>query len=184
MSFGISFGQFRMGQGGSSASVTQDIILHGLLTNWAARNNREFVDWSGSLNPLEQNNSALPILTSGLVIKKVAVKYLFIRPALVSTNFIFRYDIGKLTNNANPVEVANYENYTDGQGVIVQSFDGTLGGSPTDGTNFFIESADLNIPITNGDILAMTGVRVAGTNEGTDNEEVMVSILIQKTLTP
>lgn len=175
-SFQAKFNTFGS-SGGGSTSVTQDIILHGLLTNWASRNFREFVDWSGSLNPLEQNNSALPILTTGLVIKKVAVKYLFIQPASVSDNFTFRYDIGKLTNNSNPVETSNYENYTGGQGVITQF------STNTNNTNFFLESGDLNIPISNGDILAMTGVLVSGTNEGADNEDVMVSVLLQKTLT-
>ncbi len=135
--------------GGSSVSVTQDILLHGLLTDWASRGFREFVDWSGSLNPLEQNNSALPILTTGLVIKKVAVKYLFLQPASVSNNFTFRYDIGKLTDNSQPVSASNYENYTDGQGVITQS------SLNTNNRNFFLESGDLNIPISNGDILVI-----------------------------
>ena len=176
-SFQANFNTLGSSGGSGLTSVTQDIILHGLLTNWASRNPREFVDWSGSLNPLEQNNSALPILTNGLVIKKVAVKYLFIQPALVTNNFTFRYDIGKLTDNSSPVEVANYENYTGGQGVITQFF------ADTNNKNFFLESGDLNIPISNGDILAMTGFRVAGTNEGADNEDVMVSVLLQKTLT-
>jgi hypothetical protein len=170
------FGQYKIGGSGSSQTLKQEFMLHGLLTDWAARGFREFVDWSGSLNPLEQNNSALPILTSGLVIKKVAVKYLFLQPASVSNNFTFRYDVGKLIDNSGQVAASNFENYTGGQGVITQT------SVNSNNTNFFLESAELNIPISNGDILAITGVLVAGTNEGADNEDVIVSVLLEKTL--
>tara|TARA_Y100000114_G_scaffold156344_1_gene183222 strand:- start:9198 stop:9731 length:534 start_codon:yes stop_codon:yes gene_type:complete len=170
------FGQYKIGGSGSTPTLKQEFILNGLLTNWAARGFREFIDWSGTLDPLEQNNSALPILTSGLVIKKVAVKYLFLQPASVTNNFTFRYDIGKLTDNSGQVAASNFETYTGGTGVITQS------SVNTNNTNFFLESNELNIAITNGDILCMTGVLVSGTNEGADNEDVMVSVLLEKTI--
>ncbi len=169
-----SFGSSGGGGGSSPTQVTTQFMMSGLITNFASGGTPEFIDWSGTLSPSGTHNSVLPIIQEDSKIVAIAVKYLDTTACQVSADFDYTFKIEKLTNTSGSTN-SGLTTYTNGNNIISLNF------ANINGTFFSFFSSALSITISNGDMLAVTGNLNAGSNNGGDNEEVMVSVLFQNT---
>jgi hypothetical protein len=176
MSVGGGFGISKNvlgGGGGGGGSIDTKNVLWGLITNFAAGSNPEFVDWAGVLSPTGTHNSALPI-PFDLTIKRITLKYLDTTAASVDATFNYEISIGKLNNPSGISDNTNYVDYAGGANVL------TLTNANINGNFFLLEASALNILVNAGDVIMVRGNVTAGSSLGGSNEEVMVSVEYEK----
>ena len=173
------FGQYKIGGtggGGGGGSVTTTFTMSAVIINFAAGGTPEYFDWAGILSPASSNNSFLPINDTGLSIVRIGMKYL--DTTAFSCNALFEYGVNveRLTS---PTSSTNQPRtvYTGGTNVI------TFDQATDDGTFFVKDSGALNIAISQGDMLGITGNVLAGAATGGSNEEVKCNVTFAKTYT-
>ena len=171
------FGQYKLGGSGGSVggTVTTTYNMSALIVNFAVGTNPEFFDWSGVLTPTGSHNSVLPINDSGLKIVRIGMKYLDTTAFSCTADFDYRVSVQKLTTPTAATDSA-LTTYTNGSAVITLS-------NADNGTFFTLDSGVIDIDLSQGDMLAITGTVFGGTNEGGDNEEVMCNVTFEKSYT-
>jgi hypothetical protein len=171
------FGQYKIGGTGGSGggTVTTTYSMSAVIINFAVGGTPEFFDWSGVLTPSGTNNSVLPINEADLKIVRIGMKYLDTTAFQCDATFDYSVEVQKLTTPTAATNSAR-TTYTGGTSVI------TLSNSDS-GTFFVKDSGVLDIDISQGDMLAITGNVNSGSATGGSNEEVLCNVTFQKTYT-
>lgn len=157
----------------SLGSVTTTYDQAAIIINFAINATPEFFDWGGITTPQATNNSILPINTD-CKITRIQMKYIDTTAFLCDAAFVYEVDVSKLNSPTGSSGSARTI-YAGGTNVI------TLNNATDNGTFFLKDSGALNIDLTAGDVLAITGTTTAGSATGGSNEEVICSITFERT---